>query len=342
VLGASGGAQVAYRGLIDEARAFTFSAGAFSLTNLLYPSASATTPLIVGQPVNTTVWDGGATPFTVQVASSPSLTYQWLRNGQPISGATNSSYFLPIVTRASDDGSAFSCLVTNTTTSLFTLSSNALLTVVIVDTNHTANYENLVTGESSLVAYFPVDYDTGNTLSNKKNPANAGTLEGGAGYDGRIDRAFAQRSLALDRGQNLGDVVLANNPSYSFPDGVGTVEVVVRMADLGVYVNGGPWSYPTIFSIGEADRSAFQYLLGTSKTGDGLVYSDGTTTTNWTTTRNLVGRFAHVAFVFDQDHQVWQQHYFDLAKRHPPASRRCHRHIHECAGCNVRHDDYTF
>jgi hypothetical protein len=300
VLGASNDDQLAFRGLIDEARAFTFAAGQFSLTNLLYPSASATTPSIVTQPADATVWDGGAVHFTVQAATSPSLTYQWQRNGTPISGATNSSVYLPSVTRSADDGSLYRCLLTNTITGGFTTSSNALLTVVPVETNHVASYHGLVTGEPSLVAYFPVDNDSDGTLSNLKFPANAGTLEANASYESRTDRAFGQRAIDLDRSQNVGAVVLSNNPAYSFPGGSGTFEAVVYMADLGVYTNTSTWTYPTIFSVGEADRSSFQLLLGVSKTGDGLVYSDGSTITNWSTTRNLVGRFAHIAYVFDQ------------------------------------------
>src|SRR5262249_23245918 len=72
-LGASGGDQLAFRGLIDEARAFTFSPGAFAVSDLLYPSTSTTKPTIVVQPASTTTWDGGATPFNVQVASAPNL-----------------------------------------------------------------------------------------------------------------------------------------------------------------------------------------------------------------------------------------------------------------------------
>ena len=303
-LGASGGDQVAYRGLIDEARAFTFNPGQFAVADLLYPSASATVPLIVVQPASTSGWDGGAVPFTVTAASSPSLTYQWRRNGGNISAATTSALFLPNVSRAADNGTVYSCLVSNTASHAFTISSNATLTVLSFQTNNTANYENLVTTHPSLVAYFPVDTNSDSTLSNIKFPAQAASLEGGATYDGRIDRAFGRRALALDRASHLGDATLANNPAYSFPSGVGTIEVIVYMGENGVYINSGGWTFPTIFAIGEADRTApvFTTLIGVSKTGDALEASadGGTTTQSWPAPSNLSGRFAHVAFVFDQ------------------------------------------
>jgi hypothetical protein len=303
-LGASGGDQLAYRGLIDEARAFTFTLGEFSVTNLLYPSVSAATPLVVTQPADATVWNGGAVRFNVGVASSPSLSYQWQRGSlSSILGGTSSSLFLPSVALSSDNQNTYRCFVTNTSTSAFTVSSNATLTVVAVQTNNQANYEALVVSQPALVAYFPVDGNTGSTLSNVKTPANAGTLEGNASYDGRTDRSFGQRALALDRNNNLGDVMLANDPDYFFPGGVGTIEAIVYMKENGVYINSGNWSFPTIFSIAEPDTTSPQALIGVSKVGDALEYSlDGTaaTTLSWPVPKNLVGRFAHIALVFDQ------------------------------------------
>ena len=299
-LGASGGDQVAYRGLIDEARAFTFNPGEFSITNLLYPSGSATTPFVVTQPANAQVWDGGAVEFSVQVSSSPNLTYQWQRNGTNLASATSSILQLPLVTLAADNGSLYRCQITNTAGGKYATSSNATLTVVALDANHTASYHGVVLGEPSLVSYFAVDNDTGSTLHNLKQATNTGTLEGNAGYDGRTDRAFGQRALAFNRNELLGDVMLANDLDYFFPGGSGTIEAIVYMDDLGVYQNSGAWTFPTIFAIGEPDRSAFSNLIGVSKVGDALEYNDGTTTLSWSVPKNLVGRFAHIALIFDQ------------------------------------------
>jgi len=302
-LGAAGGDQLAYRGLIDEARAFTFGPGAFAVSDLLYPSASFTKPTIVVQPANTTVWDSGAVPFNLQVASSPNLTYQWKRNGGNVSGATTSRLFLSNAARTTDNNAVYNCAVTNTGSGLGTISSNATLTVAFVQTNSITNYHSLVTAQPSLVGYFPVDGNTGTTLSNVKFPAFTATLEANASYDGRTDRSFGQRALALDRGINLGDVTMPNNVDYTFPGGVGTIEAIVYMNELGAYVNSGGWTFPTIFSIGEPDRSflTFSTLLGVSKTGDALEASfDGFTTLTWPAPKNLLGRFAHVALVVDQ------------------------------------------
>jgi hypothetical protein len=63
--------------------------------------------------------------FTV-IASGPSLTYQWSRNGVTISGATSASYTLSTTTLA-DDGAQFRVRVTNAYGSK--LSNIAVLTV---------------------------------------------------------------------------------------------------------------------------------------------------------------------------------------------------------------------
>jgi hypothetical protein len=291
-LGASGGDHVAYRGLIDEARAFTFSPGQFSPTDLLYPSASANTPVLATQPANATVWDGGAVPFSVSAASGPVLSYQWKRNGVNLPNATNATLFLPVVTVAADNGSSYSCVLTNIANGASVVSSNAVLSVVPLLRDKTLDYEALIIGQTGLVAYFPMDHG-----------ANRGTLEGNATYDGRTDRSFGQLALAIDRAGNLGDETLTNDPDYSFPGGAGSIEAIVYMADLGVYTSASGWTYPTLFSIGDADRTIpnFTTLVGVSKTGDALEASPdgGTTILSWPVPQNLLGRFAYVAFVFD-------------------------------------------
>ena len=144
-----------------------------------------------------------------------------------------------------------------------------------------------------LVAFFPVDYNTGTTLTNVKYSANSGTLEGAASYDGRADRAFGQRALALNRAGNLGDVTLANDPDYTFPNGEGTIEAVVY-TELGEDQNSTQWKFPTIFSVGDPDRTPsalnFACLVGVSWTGGALEYSPDFITsaniTSWPVNKN--------------------------------------------------------
>ena len=63
------------------------------------------------QPLDQTVRDGAPVTFAV-TATGTQLSYQWMRNGRPIEGATQSSYTLP-ATSAADSDALFAVIVTN-------------------------------------------------------------------------------------------------------------------------------------------------------------------------------------------------------------------------------------
>jgi DNA-binding beta-propeller fold protein YncE len=66
-------------------------------------------PSITTQPAAATAAAGDTATFTA-AASGSSLTYQWLRNGTPINGATSASYTTPALT-AADDNAAYAVQV---------------------------------------------------------------------------------------------------------------------------------------------------------------------------------------------------------------------------------------
>jgi uncharacterized repeat protein (TIGR01451 family) len=73
---------------------------------------SATVPSITTQPSNVTVTAPAQATFSVVANGTAPLSYQWRRNGAPISGATSASYTLnPTV--VSDSGATFDVVVTN-------------------------------------------------------------------------------------------------------------------------------------------------------------------------------------------------------------------------------------
>ncbi len=65
------------------------TAGALSIY-----TSGLTAPSITSHPSPQTINEGGSATFSVSATGSPPLTYQWLRNGSPISGATQASLFL--------------------------------------------------------------------------------------------------------------------------------------------------------------------------------------------------------------------------------------------------------
>lgn len=69
-------------------------------------------PKITTQPESVSVPAGETATFRVVVQSESPLSYQWLRSGTPIAGATTAELSLPFVT-AADSGNAFSVQVSN-------------------------------------------------------------------------------------------------------------------------------------------------------------------------------------------------------------------------------------
>jgi len=96
------------------------------LTVNLVPQA----PTILSQPLAKTVNVGATATFDVFAQSNGgTLSFQWLRNGAPITGATASSYTTPAAV-AGDSGAAFSVLVSSSNGTSVT-SAAAVLTVQV-------------------------------------------------------------------------------------------------------------------------------------------------------------------------------------------------------------------
>ncbi|HON08020.1 MAG TPA: PA14 domain-containing protein, partial [Verrucomicrobiota bacterium] len=86
-------------------------------------------PVIIEQPKSQSVAEGSTATFTVDNAGGYDfVTYQWMKNGEDIEGATARTYTTPPVT-ADDNGSRYSVRITNRNTGASTTSSVAVLNV---------------------------------------------------------------------------------------------------------------------------------------------------------------------------------------------------------------------
>jgi RHS repeat-associated protein len=82
-------------------------------------------PVIAVQPFSQSVCFGGAVVFSVSVTGSAPLTYQWLKSGTNVAGATDSSFTMANV--SSLDSGSYNVFITNQAGSIS--STNALLAV---------------------------------------------------------------------------------------------------------------------------------------------------------------------------------------------------------------------
>ncbi len=284
--GSAPGTQPTFAGYLDELRISTFAPGQFSTADLL---ARPMAPNIIAQPQSASVWNGGAAPFRVGVAFDNSTTYQWRRGGANLGGATSSEFYLNTV--GTGDNAAQFDVVLNNYSGISKTSSVATLTVVNPNPSNIAAYRDAINAEPGLVGYFPVDGDTGTTLSNTKDPAHNGTLEGTAEFDGRTDRAYGVRALRL-KNTGDGDVQIPNNAAFEFASGNGTIEAIVYLEQAQSSAN------RTIFAMNLDGGTYPYYQIQASADGSSMIYADDITNLVWAVSPPLLGRQAHVAVVF--------------------------------------------
>lgn len=82
-------------------------------------------PVIIQQPSSQSVAKGSPVTFKVFAASTTPMSFQWLKNGTAIVGATGSSYF--ILSAATTDAASYTVVVTNQSGNV--TSNAAVLTV---------------------------------------------------------------------------------------------------------------------------------------------------------------------------------------------------------------------
>lgn len=86
--------------------------GGYSSPSMPGSASNATAPMIVTAPASMTVAVGATATFSVAASGIGPLSYQWLRNGTAISGATAASYTTPPATSA-DNSATFAVMVGN-------------------------------------------------------------------------------------------------------------------------------------------------------------------------------------------------------------------------------------
>lgn len=108
---------------------YYLSRGSSSLIKIVYTSNEA--PSIIEQPKSLTVNAGQKATFSVTSSGTAPLSYQWLKNGTEISGATSMNYVINVV--QSSDAGEYSVRVSNVQGTI--TSNKATLTVIEFNTS---------------------------------------------------------------------------------------------------------------------------------------------------------------------------------------------------------------
>ena len=143
-------------------------------------SVLATAPSILADPAALTVAAGQAASFSVSVAGSAPLTYQWYKGSAPIPGATAATFSLPAV--ATSDAGTYRVVVANSfgtaTSAAATLTvavsaGSVFATTFAGDTLHAAS--PALTGTST--NWFVMSSKNASTSSVGDDPATTGVVE---------------------------------------------------------------------------------------------------------------------------------------------------------------------
>jgi glucuronoarabinoxylan endo-1,4-beta-xylanase len=175
------------------------------------PPPAPTAPSVTTQPKSQTVSVGQAATFSVVAAGTAPLTFQWLKNGSSISGATGTSYTTPAAT-AAESGSTYQVAINNSAGHL--TSAAATLTV----SSHPTVTVNWSDVHQQIDGFGASSASTGDGITNAQADLFWSTTAG--------------------VGLSLLRVQIENNGTY--PD----LATMQKAQDRGVRIWGTPWSPP--------------------------------------------------------------------------------------------------
>ena len=269
--GATEGANT-YDVVITNSAGSATSAAATVTTNVPVTVASA--------PAARNVVAGAEANFSVTAAGTGPFTYQWLKNGLAIAGATNSTYSLAAASTA--DAGSYSVKVTNPVGSV--TSSGALLSVIAPFTISAQplgglSSVNVSAGGSTTLSVVaagigPFSYQwrkNGMSISGAISSAYtvpAGSVEGSASYDVVITGPVSSLASNSVRITTCVPVVITQQPSA-------VVRAVGQPASFSVAATGtAPLSYQWLKNgLNIAGATGSSYSIPSTVTADAASYS---------------------------------------------------------------------
>ncbi|MEI9982057.1 MAG: beta-1,3-glucanase family protein [Aliidongia sp.] len=212
---------------------------------------AAAAPAITTQPAAQTAAVGQNVVFSVAATGSPTLTYQWQRNGTAIAGATGPSYTTPVLALG-DSGAGFSVLVSNPVGQL--TSATAALTVTA------ATAPGIVTQPQSLSVLLnqPASFSV---TANGSQPLTYQWQKNGANIAGATAASFAIAAVQTTDAASYSVVV--SNVAGTVTSAAATLSLAPPGVNLALY--------------GKATASSYQDPVGMPASAA----FDGNLTTRW-------------------------------------------------------------
>ena len=225
---------------------------------LVVPATAANALAIVAPPTNQVVTVGQSGVFSVLASSSGAVTFQWMKGGSAIAGATGYTYTTP-VTAAGDNGATYSVVVTGGGSSV--TSSSATLQVVAPSVPTITTAPVAVTVAAGQTAQFSV-VAAGSPLLTYQ------WRRGGTAIAGATGASYTTSTLqATDSGSTF-DVVVTNSAGTVTSSAAkltvtaGTAPTIVTQP-AGAAVSAGQSVTLSVVAAGSGPLH-YQWLLNTS------------------------------------------------------------------------------
>lgn len=232
------------------------------------PTPAVTSPSITTQPQSAAVSAGSTATFSVAAGGTAPLSYQWLRNGQAISGATSASYTTAALS-TSDNGAVYTVTVTNSTgsqtSSVATLSVTAVATVRAWATGQPLEdgdeavqlFDAGIDAQGNVVAVFVKSNGTREVLyATRGVPGGSGIAPqwstpqpiDAAGSEFNLPASFTQRhlSLAVSSNGNAHAVWIAANACTTATYNTNPANVCKYVYSARFLATSGTWESPQL------------------------------------------------------------------------------------------------
>jgi Abnormal spindle-like microcephaly-assoc'd, ASPM-SPD-2-Hydin/Immunoglobulin domain len=249
---------------------------------LLTVNATMSAPVITIQPTSQTVTVPNSAVFSAAATGTAPMSYQWMRNGLSISGASGSTY-MTSATSTSDNGAAFSVVISNgagSATSAAAILTVAPATTVLLNPSlSNLNFGNVNLSSSASQNVTLTNAGNSNVTISQVMVSGAGFNAGGAaglilspGQNTVVNVTFTPSSSGAASGSVIVSSNATNSPATIGLTGTGVTPIAHSVSLSWTDGDTGVTGYNTYV----ASVSGGPYLKLTSTPTAGTSYVDST------------------------------------------------------------------